>query len=276
MTHRPVPPHGSEGRYRGTNNRPACRCTTCTRGNRLAGIRRARTRQQAGSNLIDNNTLADHVKTLTDSGMSYSVIARHANVAHSTISAIINGRTRATQRTRGLRILAVHPGQFDADAIRPALGYIRRVRALYAAGHSHLNIAAAADLDSSTINALAAGDHTYVRPCVATGISSAYQALANTSGTNARSLTRAERNNWAGPDYWDPADFDDPEFEPATSDDIPSHVLSRHTAAEVQHLGSFGISEFEIGARLDRDPKYVRQMLAGDRGPGWRKQIQAA
>lgn len=272
---RPVPAHGSEGRYKGTSTRPGCRCTTCIRGNRLAGIRRARTRQQTGSNRIDNTILVAHIETLTASGMSYSVIARHADVAHATIGGIMAGHTQATQRARALRILAVHPARFDADSFHPALGYVRRVRALYAAGHNHSTIAAAAGLDRSTVSALAAGTRSIVWPRVASGVAAAYDTLSASDGTSSRSRSRAERNGWAGPAYWDEDTIDDPNFEPAVSDALTSHQRARLNAEEIQHLASCGVSEHEIAARVGRDPAYVRQQIAGKRGPGWRQHNNA-
>lgn len=276
MTTKALPAHGTEGRYKGTRTRPGCRCTTCIRGNRIANIHRARARAAGVDNLIDNQRIAAHITTLADSGMSYAVIGRHAGVAASTISAIANGRTRATRRDHARRILAVQPALFDDGAIRPALGYIRRVRALYAIGHNHQTIADAADLDPSTICDLAAAAHTYVRPCVTAGITAAYAALANTPGNNTRSRERATREDWASPDYWDDDDFDNPDFVPATVTSIGKHAESRIVADEIRHLASFGISEHEIARRVGRSKSYVHEQLAGRRAPGWRNQTEAA
>ena len=106
---RPVPPHGSEGRYKGTNNgsRPPCRCQVCIRGNRLAGIRRERVRLAGESNLITAQLLAAHIKTLIDSGMSQSAIARAAGVSQTTISYVLHGKIQSCQRSKGERLLAV-------------------------------------------------------------------------------------------------------------------------------------------------------------------------
>lgn len=211
---RPVPAHGTEGRYKGAKNRPGCRCTICRRGRRHAQIRRDRIRLNGGSNTVPRTILAAHIKTLTDSGMSQQCISRQANVAQATISYLINGRIENCQRAQALRILAVLPNTLDDKAWQPALPSIRRIRALYAAAHSSETIAAASSLGVDTISVIAAGTQKRIRPRAAAGVLAAYKALANSTGTSSRNQKRAERLGWGPPATWDDDTIADPSAHP--------------------------------------------------------------
>ncbi|MEV0917885.1 hypothetical protein AB0I93_26955 [Streptomyces sp. NPDC049967] len=216
MSTRRTPPHGSEGRYRGTRSgsRPPCRCTTCIRGNRLAGIRRERVRLAGQSNLIPAQELAAHIATLTESGMSQCAIARAANVSQTTISYIINGRIRSSQRDKGERLLAVRPGTQDDISDQPILASRRRLQALYAIGHGQLSIASNSDINHSTVSHVVNGRYETVNGAFAARVRDVYSELSKTAGPSIKARRRAERAGWAPPAAWDDERLDDPTAHP--------------------------------------------------------------
>lgn len=214
MSAHPVPPHGSESRYKGTRSgsRPPCRCKLCTRGNRLAGIRRERARAAGEQLLIGRDILLPHILELQASGMSQALIARHAHVSQTTISYLINGHIESCHRDKALGILAVRPSQFDELSERPALGASRRARALYAIGHGRESIAAASGLSPCTIGQIANSRYTLIDGRIDAAIRLAYRTLGNSHGPSVKARRRAESQGWAPPGVWD--DIDDPDAVP--------------------------------------------------------------
>lgn len=271
-----LPDHGTESRYKGTRTRPGCRCTTCIRGNRKASVQRELARlagQPASLTPDEAAALIAHIRALRDSGMSQCLIARQADVAQATISYLLRGKTKTCHRSKAARILAVQPRQFDNISEQPALGYQRRVQALFVMGHSRATIAAAAGLHSDTIGAIANGRFRTLDGRIAAAVRTAYDALRAVPGRNPYTRARARKDGWHGPLAWH--DIDDPNAtpEPDTCRDIKpgSNAEAALVAEEIAFLASFGLSYAEIARRVGRTEKYVREQLAGRRGPGWRE-----
>lgn len=246
---RPIPRHGTEGRYKGCKCgcRPACRCSTCIRGAYLANIQRARVRAVHGSNLIDRDVLLKHVTTLKASGMSQLLIGRLAGVSGSTISYIVNGRVSGVQRSKALRILAVRPGTFDDVADRPVLGSRRRLQALYAMGHGAQAIGELAGLHPEPLYDIAHGRTRVIASRVAIGIQAAYRELASRPGDNIRARRIADRNGWHGPLAWDDIDNPDEQPDTDTGEEVP---LFRSLAEDGLWLEAQGYTRGQAAERL--------------------------
>lgn len=210
-TTRPLPPHGTEGRYSGTPNRPKCRCTKCKLAFKHAAYRRARNRALYGGSLISRELLVEHVTVLQAAGMNAAAIARAANVCDATISYIKLGKVRSCRRAVALRILAVQPGDVAAAETQPALPIRRRVRALYAAGHGCEAIAAATGVGTTTVFQISRGKYENVERRIAVAIREAYPQLARTPGKSTKARNVARRNGWPDPTWWeDYGGIDDP------------------------------------------------------------------
>ena len=216
MSRHPIPPHGSETRYKGTRSGSwaPCRCTPCTRANRLAGIRRARARAAGEALLISRDVLLPHIQECQASGMSQALIGRQAHVSQTTISYLINGKIQSCQRDKALGILAGQPGHFDDLAERPALGASRRTRALYAIGHGRDGISAVSGLSPCTIGQIANSRYTLIDGRIDAAIRLAYRTLSPTQGASLKARHRAETQNWAPPAAWDDDTLDDPNAHP--------------------------------------------------------------
>lgn len=215
-TANPLPPHGSEGRYKGTRSgsRPPCRCALCTRANRLAGIRRERARAAGEELLISCDILRPHILNLQASKMSQALIARHAHVSQTTISYIISGKIQSCMRAKALGILAVRPGDFDALCERPALGSCRRTQALYASAHGRESISAACGLSVSTVGQIANNRYQLIDGRNEAAIRLAYRLLGDTPGPSHKARRRAQKQGWAPIGAWDEETIDDPDARP--------------------------------------------------------------
>ncbi|MBB4893499.1 AraC-like DNA-binding protein [Streptomyces olivoverticillatus] len=213
--------------------------------------------------LYDVAPLAAHIQSLHDTGMSFGLIARRANVSTSTILYITKGRTKKCRREKAQRILAVRPRDYDDLAVRPSHGCRRRVQALYRAGHGPDAIASVAGLYTSTISGLANGHHATVDGRTARAVEAAYRVLLPTIGTHRKARARAIQCGWAPAGAW--SDIDDPACTPDIADEIPDWRNQRQVAedrrAEIRHLSSYGIPEDEIADRLDMNPRYVHDLL---------------
>lgn len=212
----PIPPHGSEGRYKGTKSgsRPPCRCETCCRGQRRANIRRELVRMNEGGNLVDNTVLQAHLKLLTDSGMTQGAISRQSGVSQTTISYIINGLTRGCQRDKANRLLALTPHTFDSISERPAIGAQRKMQALYAIGHGQLAISTASGMNVATISHLVNGRYSKIDGRTEAKADIAYKELAESRGTSKRAIGRARKSRWAPPAAWDDDTISNPNAFP--------------------------------------------------------------
>ncbi|UPZ27711.1 hypothetical protein MUK60_07665 [Streptomyces sp. LRE541] len=207
---KPLPPHGSDARYKGnrTGTRPPCRCKLCTRGHRQADVQRELRRLNGERNLVPIGEVLPHIKMLRASGMSQTMIARQAGISQAVISYITTGRNKTCQTEKARLILAVQPRRFTGNAERPAIGSIRRVRALYSLGHSRAAISTLSGLSVASISLLAEGRWNVIDNRAATALAGAYQELAHSRGTNWQNQRRAAAEAWAPPGAWD--DIDDP------------------------------------------------------------------
>lgn len=214
---KPLPPHGSQARYKGTKTRPPCRCRTCIKGWTQAGQRRHLLRlagKPASLNRDEVAAVVAHIKTCIASGMSQNLISRRAGVSQSTISRLLSNEQTGCLRTQGERILVVRPGDFDEVSDRPSLGTVRRVRGLYYVGHGPQAITVHAPLTLTIITEIAGAEYQWVAPTTEAAIKRACAALAAVPGTSHRARARALREGWAPLSAWDDDTINDPHALP--------------------------------------------------------------
>lgn len=262
---RPIPAHGTEGRYKGTTTgRPPCRCPKCIRGNRHANARRALVRLQGETNLVPRDTLLAHLKSLTAAGMTQGAIARAANVSPTTISYILNGKLDGCQRSKATRILAVQPGRHDPLSPRPALPAARRIQALYAIGHGQASISSSSGLSGATIGQIAHGRYKSIDVRTDEKVRAAYRTLTRVPGTSGKARRVAASEGWVSPAAWGES-IDDPAAKPDLLDEVVDLADRRELAAlrraEIEHLASFNIPEHEIADRLGMARAYVHDLI---------------
>ncbi|MFJ3839421.1 hypothetical protein ACIPY6_28495 [Streptomyces sp. NPDC090054] len=260
MTSR-LPAHGTLYRYGGPKNGAweACRCPKCVAFHSRACTLRAIARLKGEPPLYPAGPLVDHINLLLDSGMTYRLIATRARVARSTVSYLARGINKGCQRAKALRILAVRPADFDEVAERSVLGSERRVRALYAIGHGATAIAAAANLDTTTISYIANGHWKTINGRTAAAVREAYRHLAWRPGSSAPAKRRALRGGWDNPLAWG-GDMDDPAARPERAE--PSSVKAVSMRPDVEHLLRAGEAADAVCDRTGASSSYVRQIAA--------------
>lgn len=258
-----IPAHGTQYRYKGPHNGAwqPCRCTTCVRAHTRAGTLRALAHLNGTPPLHPAGPVLEHIALLNASGMKNDLIARRAGVAASTLSYLTRGLTKSLRRENALKILAVLPGDFDDTAYKPALGSVRRVRALYAIGHNHTTIAAIAGLDQSMVSHIANDYYQQLSGRVARAIAYTYQQLKFTPGTSRRAVQVARAADWASPLGWD-GNIDDPAAIPDSggSDEL-APKRDGHRNREIRHLAGYGITPAEIARRVGLNEQDVSDRL---------------
>lgn len=257
-----LPAHGTLYRYTGPKNGtwPPCRCRKCVAFHSRSCTLREIARLRGEPPLHPAGPVVEHINRCLASGMSCRLIADRAGVARATVSYLARGISKGCHRAKALRILAVHPGDFDQVAERSVLGSERRVRALYAIGHGATAISVAASLDAATVSYIANGHWKTINGRTAAAIQQAYRQLAWTPGTSAPAKRRARRGGWDHPLAWN-GDMDDPATRPEPTGSEGLKQVSMRP--DVEHLLRSGEAESSIQRRTGASSSYVRQ-IAGD------------
>lgn len=192
---------------------PRCPCRPCREAEGRYDKRRRYLTATGNSLLTDATPVAEHLATLTASGDALAVIARRLGRSRGTLTRITNGRARTVSRTIANEILALTPGRSIApNSGIPALGSIRRTRALVALGHTCLTIRAKSGVERTVVSSLLNGHVETVAFSTTQAVAAGYRNLGQRAGNSTRSLLRAERELWAPPAAWD--DIDDPDALP--------------------------------------------------------------
>lgn len=206
---RPIPPHGHPNRYA-----YGCRCAPCTRAATRADLERRMDRLAGRSREVPAGPSMEHVRKLSAARLTKQQIARETGVEPSTVARLLAGEQKTVMRTTEQKILAVPLDVRVTLGDVPALGAIRRVRALYALGHFNREIAAEAGVSRDMVCALAAGQWPTLNVRRDEGIRRAYDRLSMSVGESWKTRRLAEREGWAPPLAWDDEAIDDPKGRP--------------------------------------------------------------
>lgn len=208
-----IPPHGTPGRYQGPrrhNRWQACRCDLCrAAGTRISKAQELR-RLRGVPSYVNRETVAAHVQTLLDSGWARGDIAETANVARRTVWNILNSRLMTVQTGTAQALLALEPAA--APGHRPALGAMRRVRALCAMGWPLSWTAQKAGLSETGLRDISSGRTKSVSPARFDAIDRVYRAHAMLPGPSEGALKTARAKQWVTAAAWN--DIDDPADKP--------------------------------------------------------------
>jgi hypothetical protein len=268
-TARPLPGHGTRACYlRG------CRRRECATAHYRYMSRYRLQLHRSGPHRCDSAPAAAHVRGLLAGGWTQAAIARVAGCSGAVIRTLAHGRYATIRADIAASILRVPATQPPVGRYVDATGTVRRVRALVAIGHTIASIGAEAGISSAPLGVIAAGRRPQVETHTAQAVGDVYRRWSRTPGTSERARRHAARRGWHGPLAWGD-DIDDPDALPEVDPgDLPltTQQQARLTSEEIRHLGGFGISRDEIARRVGRSPSYVREQLAGRRGPGWRAQ----
>lgn len=224
--------------------------------------------------LVDAEAARQHLLTLNAAGFSYKVIAEHLGRYTAAVTGIVYELSPGKQRKRRIRpefeaaILALSPETMTPGML-PAIGSIRRVRALNAIGWPTRVIADHMGTVPPRIRSITS--QQLVTRATAQGIANCYQALHRLNplehninpGTVLKLTRMAARKGWRDPLWWeDMGGIDDPEFDPTMVErELGRNDEAAVRRAEIEHLMSYGCNHDQIAARLDMHPTTVRNIM---------------
>lgn len=238
-TARPLPDHGTYGRYVGRPHAgiPGCRCEDGPNGGCKEAGRRYNSRrhllQATGRRLtVEPDRAAAHIRFLLGNGASWPTLVQRG-ICGGTIRSLLGQAPPRIRRSTEQKILAVRLYDVIAPLYpMPALGSVRRLRALVAIGYQVNQLAAALGSHLSHVRLLLNGHTETVAARFARRIAETYDRLSMTPGTSERSRARAQRLGWAPPLAWD--DIDDPAAVPTLSAEEPEGLVELDEVALAQ------------------------------------------
>lgn len=208
-----IPAHGTPGRYQGPRRHTRwqpCRCNLC----RAAALRLAKTqalrRLRGIAGYVDRATVAAHVRVLLDAKWDRQEIAEAAGVSRKTVFNVLNSRAATVQITTARALLKVRPE--EAPSWRPALGAMRRVRALSAMGWPLWWTAERAGLSETGIRDICSGRTRVVSRARFEAIDRVYRTHAMKVGPSDAARNTARAKQWVTAAAWN--DIDDPKDRP--------------------------------------------------------------
>jgi len=270
--------HGDPRRYR-----RGCRCTTCKTGV-TATVRRQRYLRATGRGAtVSPQRAARHIELLRSHGMSDKEIQAESGVCQNVFYRI-TGQRSEIRRDSEIRILAVQPRQVDAPRSGThvsARGTILRLRALAADGWPAVRLGERCGKHKQFIVHLQNSDPdtAVVRRWVAGYVAALSDQLAGQSpedhGVTAHIAERirktASSKGWAGTAYWDPDDYDNPDFTPAIEDAIPRRQVIAENAHWLMRIDNLdrataarrlGVHKSYVDHALREHPEYAVEAAA--------------
>lgn len=205
-----------------------------------------------------------HIKALSKRGMSYAAFARAAGINRvRSVQEIACGyRTRGILNTTEERLLAV---EFSPSTF-PAVGLIRRVRALVAIGYNIDHIAAESGVCDCVISRLRRGIGQHATLPIGIALAEAYERLCMSpvEGWVAGKQRRwARKNGWAPPLAWD--DIDNPKARPLG---ITRDSRTRRGVDEVAIQRRMA-GDRSVNVHGEESAEVVRRLFAAGYSSGW-------
>ncbi|WGM21841.1 hypothetical protein QEH68_06620 [Paenarthrobacter sp. OM7] len=253
-----------------------CRCRPCTDAATQAESNRNKQiafgRYDTGR--VDATEVRAHILALMEAGVSMKRLGKIAGMAHSTISAVVYGRTerghtayRRVHKDTAAKILAIQPSMENMAPNRyiDSCGTIRRLQALVAIGWSQNRLCEQLGISRRNFGTFMNADKCTVRKALA--VRDLYNQLWNqpqtgvewhskTSATRARNHAKAR--GWAPPLAWDDETIDNPDAQP----EFGTKLKLRDTIAEdVEFMHKTGASIDEISERLGNPWQSIERQL---------------
>lgn len=218
--------HGTRPRYRS-----GCRCGPC-RYAQADGRRAARP-------LGDAAVVKEHVRVLAAAGIGQRRLAALAGISARTLGRLLYEGGRPLADTVD-KILAVQPGADPALRGVPALGTVRRLRALRTLGWTNTSLAPRLGVDPDAVSKVTYGYRELVRRSTAASAAAVYAELSELRPPAlpgaAATRTRARQQLWFPPIAWDDDVLDDADALPCLLP--PVEPVDRDLELLVQHLAA--------------------------------------
>ncbi len=213
--------------------------------------------------------LRRHIQALVAAGVCEAQIALDAGLNRRTIQWVASGRAEAgippgyrigwahAQRILALTVpRTLHAGVEDSAPVA-AVGSVRRLRALMAAGHPASAIAHCLEVPVERVEEILSGRLESVSAGMARAAATLFSRLEMTPGASKAAKDYAQACHWAPPLAWDEAQLDE---EAARPDRGPRRRPGFLEAYE--ELRMLGFTDLRIADRMGVQPgSLVRQML---------------
>lgn len=197
-----------------------CARETCTRRQQNGGLCKQHYRiamRGKPTGLIDSRPVQEHIKALSDAGVSGKRLGELVGMPQASIWRI----TKQTQvlASTAEKILAINPSNARElakdNAHFPSLGSRRRLQALQVLGHTGESLAREAGMNRRALIAVQSQD--WVSGETARKIASLYERLHLTRGGSEATRRRSLLKGWVPPLAWE--NIDDPHEVPVMADD---------------------------------------------------------
>ncbi len=171
-----------------------------------------------------------HIKQLQAAGIGLRRISELSGVNRKTLQWITTGRSERNSppsskvtSVNAEKILAVplpdRPHQLTAGhQLVPALGTVRRLRALVRFGYTRSHLAARLDMHPYNVTRLFRNTDGQVFADTARRVEELFNELQLTPGPSVRAVHEGTRRRWAPPFAWDEFAIDDAEARPVRAD----------------------------------------------------------
>ena len=180
-----------------------CTRPVCVRNNKRYRI--AVTRGELTPHAELSDELTERLRTATKV-MSYRQVSEITGFPPNYILRWLSGKHISEKCHR--RLLGRMPALEQATKVTKNKAAVRKVRALYAYGHTAQDIAEATGrLTPRSISRIARGEQQSYRGTLRS-IDAAYRSLSTDRGTNRRSFQYAAKRGWFSPIAWDDIDTD--------------------------------------------------------------------
>lgn len=224
--------------------------------------RRARLADGTWDGNVDAAPVRERIQHLLAAGMAIDHIAWQAGVDPGGLAAIAAGKTRYTRAHLAAAINRVRPDPRQAPSRHsyvPAVGAVRRLQSLAAAGWDAHRLAERSGLTVHTIRAIHSARQTRVTTRHHLAIAAMWRDIDITPGPSVRAQLFAERRGWLPPIAWDEDTIDDPKARPSQGLRAPAPRTERRAEriATVHRLTRRGLSTNQIADQLGIHPRQV-------------------
>lgn len=178
----------------------------------------------------------------------------------TTLVRVLDPSSESIRKVTAMRLMAV-PVEPALKPVRggflPALGTMRRLRALIAIGYQKKELADALGMSLANLSRILTGERSYVSPETEVKVKELFDVWQMHPKNNRRSILKAERRGWAPPFAWDEESIDDPKSRPC----MPLGFTTAGRMNQYKKHKAKGLADSEIARRLDINPSTLSHWL---------------
>lgn len=221
---------------------------------------------------VDAEAVRSHIGSLQGQGIDVVRIAVLSRLPVPLIDSILQDRRiRQVRPSVAARILEITSsdrvaGQDDDDlvALAPAIGTVRRLRALVAAGHPRVGIAERMGVPTATVDGVVDQAPARVPAGIARRAVLVFNDLQLVPGTDAYARHYGLEQRWAPPLAWDEDDIDREGATPAPprrSRDAVSAIVRQERRELVRELAGAGKTTSSMARELGASTRTIQRDL---------------